>query len=237
MLAALLVAGWAMSRLAQASVANLAAAAVVFHPGVVRVLRSAWTEPAVLAPLLLLLLAIRRFSVAPPRGWLAVGAAGALTAGAKQYSPLLLAPLIAALPGRGRVRAVALAAALAAAVTVPFAVWDPSGLWDGVVAMQLRQPFRADSLSWPAALARLGLGPAPAAVSLLLATAVLAACWPRGRSLAQAVTCGAAAFLVFLLAAKQAFLNYYWLADGLLLAAALLQHAEERGRTAGEPLR
>jgi hypothetical protein len=230
LLAALLVSAWALAKLAPLGLGSIAAAAILFHPGTLRVLRSAWTEPALLAPLFLLLVAVRRLSAAPPRGWVAAGVTGALAAGAKQYSPLLLAPLLAALPPRGRLRAAVLAAGLAAAAVVPFALWDPKGLWDGVVAMQFRQPFRSDALSWPAAFVRLGLPPPSGIWGFLATAAALALCWPRRRSLPQAVTCGAAAFLVFLLGAKQAFLNYYWLADGLLLAAALLQAGEERGR-------
>ena len=228
MLAALLVAGWAMARIAPAGVGNLAAAAVLFHPGTPRLLLSAWTEPTVLALFLLLVLAVRRLLVAPPRGWVAAGVAGALVAGAKQYTPLLLAPFLAALPAGGRLRVVALAAAVAVAAAAPFVLWDPAGFWNGVVAMQFRQPFRPDALSWPAALVRLGFTQPSGLWGFLLTAAIVASCWPRRGSLAQAVTCGAVAFVVFLLTAKQAFLNYYWLADGLLLAAAVLQLGDER---------
>ncbi len=227
-LVALAVAAWGLSRLAPRYAGPLAAAAVVFHPGAPRLLRSAFTEPLVLAAFVLLLLAVRRLSRAPPRGWVLAGLTGALVAGAKQYSPLLLAPIAVALPALGRARILVLAAALAGAIVLPFALWDPRGLWDGVALMQLRQPFRPDSLSWAAALVRLGLPPAPSWPGFAAAAAALALTWPRPRSLASGATCAAVAFLVLLLGAKQAFLNYYWLADGLLLTAALL-HAWEEG--------
>ena len=233
MVAAIVASAWAVARLAPAGLGNLAAAALLVLPGTPRLLLSAWTEPTVLALLLLLVLAGRRLSAAPPAGWGAVGVAGALVAGAKQYSPLLLAPFVGALPARGRARAVALAAGLAAAVVAPFVLWDARGFWDGVVAMQFRQPFRADALSWPAAMVRLGFGPPSGAWGFALTAAVLALCWPRRGSLAQAMTCGAASFVVFLLTAKQAFLNYYWLADALLVAAAVLQVRDEVGGSGG----
>jgi predicted branched-subunit amino acid permease len=95
--------------------------------------------------------------------------------------------------------------------------------------MQFRQPFRRDSLSWPAAVVRVGFAPPSGAWGFAVTAAVVALCWPRRRSLAQAMTCASASFVVFLLTAKQAFLNYYWLAGALLLAAAVLQLREEVG--------
>lgn len=228
MLAGLLVAAGLMARLAPPGLGTLASAAVLFHPCSPRVIRSAWTESTVLPALLLLLLAIRRLAASPPRGWVGAGVAGALVAGAKQYAPLLLLPLVPALPRAGRRRTLATALGLAAAVVAPFALWDARGLWSGVVMMQIRQPARDDALSWSAALMQLGLRPLPV-VACLGATAVaLALTWPRRGSLAQGAACVAAAFMVFLVTAKQAFLNYYWLADVLLLAAGLLLLVEER---------
>jgi hypothetical protein len=221
MVAALLAAALALALLAPAGLRGLAAAALLFHPKTLSLMKGAWTEPTVLAAVLLLLLALRRLARAPPRGWIAAGLAGALLAGAKQYSPILLLPLVPAVPAPARRRTVALAAAVTAALFVPFLLWDARGLWNGVVAMQVLQPFRTDSLSWLVVAARLGVG-APPAAAFLCAAVALALTWPRGGSLPAAAASAAATFLAFLLCAKQAFLNYYWLADALLLAAALL---------------
>ncbi|HTP29917.1 MAG TPA: hypothetical protein VMK12_30205 [Anaeromyxobacteraceae bacterium] len=226
-LAALLVAALAMARLAPAEFRVLAAAAVLFHPTSLRIVRGGWTEPVVLAAGLLLALAIRRMVSLGRGGWAPAGAAAALLLGAKQYAPILLAPILPAIPSRGRGAAIALAVALTAAIVAPFAMWGPRGLWNGVVLMQFRQPFRPDALSWPAAFARLGFGPPMALASFAVVAAVLVLTWPRRRAVAPGMACGAVAFLVFVLSAKQAFVNYYWLANGWLLAAFLLQLGDE----------
>jgi hypothetical protein len=228
---ALLVAGLAVARLAPRGLATPAAAALLLHPQNGKVIHAAWTEPWVLALVLLLALALRRSGRLAPGGWVMAGLAGAAAAGSKQYSPLLLLPLVPALPRPGRLRAVALALLVTAAVLAAFASWDARGLWEGVAAMQVRQPFRLDSLSWQVAVAKLG-GRFPQWLGFALAAGALALTWPRpgargaggegGARLGRGLLCAAAAFLVFVVTAKQAFANYYWLADGLLLALPLL---------------
>ncbi|MFL5261464.1 MAG: hypothetical protein ACJ79R_14005 [Anaeromyxobacteraceae bacterium] len=231
-IAGLLVSGAAIAWLAPAGLGELAAAALVLHPINWRLIRGAWTEPTVLAPALLLLLALRRFRRLAPAGWAAAGVAGALLAGSKQYSPLLLLPLLPVLPDRGGRRAVALAVALTLAVVAPFLAWNAQSFFAGVAAMQVRQPFRIDALSWQVALVRMGLGQPPSWIGFLLTAATLGFTWPRHRSLAEGLACAAAAYLVFLVTAKQAFVNYYWLANGLLLALPLLQATADRLATA-----
>jgi hypothetical protein len=228
MLAALLVAAWAAARLAPAELGVLAALGVVLHPSSIHVVRNSWTEPPALAAALLLLLALRRFQRAPPKGWLAAGAAGAFFAGSKQFALLPLVPLLPTLPRPGRVRALATGALLAGAVLAPFVYWDPAGLWNGTVMIHFHQPFRPDSLCWQGLLGHLGLGPLPPWLGFGLSAAALAFTWPRRGSLAQGATCGAAAFLVFVMSAKYAAVNYLWFAGGLLFAAGLLQRADER---------
>jgi hypothetical protein len=233
MLAALLVAAWLLARLAPAGLGELAAAALLFHPRTSYVLHQAWTEPTVLAAALGVVLALR-WLAARPRRWAVAAVAGALLLGAKQYSPILAAPLVPALPRAVRARAIALAVAVAGVVVLPFALWNPAALWRGVVAMQFLQPLRLDALAWSAALVRLGVRPLPGMLPFLVAAAVLVAAWPRRGELAQGVAAASAAFLLFVLSAKQAFLNYHWLANGLLLATCVLR-AGARAQVSTEP--
>jgi hypothetical protein len=151
-------------------------------------------------------------------------------AASKQTSLFLLLPLAFVLPPSGRRKSLLAAAGVAAALLVPFALWDPAGFFRGLVRMQLWQPFRDDSLSLAALAAHLRPGDysALSLVGLALAAALLAFCL-RGRTdLPQAASTSAAAWILLLLLNKQAFCNYYWLAAGLLCAAVALPARDER---------
>jgi hypothetical protein len=224
MAAVLVLAAWALSRLAPAGTRDLAAALVLFHPATRHQLIYAWTEPTVLAPALLMLLGLRRLSAGEKRGWLWTGVAMGIFACSKQYTPLLLAPLVAVLPRERRWHVLATAAVVLLAVMLPFAVWDFGGLYRGNVVQLMQMPFRLDALTWTSAFLRLGIPPAPVPIAgVLLTLGALVACWPRRGDLTQALACATAAFLVTLITGKQAFSNYYWLAGALLIAAAFLR--------------
>src|SRR6185437_11045898 len=73
----------------------------------------------------------------------------------KQYGLFWLPPLLAS--RRVRLADLLWALGISAAIALPFFVWDPRALWQGVVAYQFRLAFRADSLTVPALiLARTG---------------------------------------------------------------------------------
>ena len=210
--------------------AELAALFVLFQPRTLFVVEQAWTEPTVLAAWAVALLAAAHWLRAgrtSGRAGQTLGRAAALAglaiglfAASKQYTPLLLIPLVLALPRRGLARAAAIAIALVLATFLPFAIWNAEGLWRDVVLMQLQQPLRADSLSLIALWMRLGpAGPALAAIGFAAAAALLAFALPRRPSLGQAALAAAAAWLVFVLFNKQAFCNYEWLAASLLAVA------------------
>jgi hypothetical protein len=223
MLAAMLLAAWAVRRLGGGRDGELMGLLLLFQSRSFLTLEMGWTEPLVVAAFGLLLLAARRWLSGPPHGALAAGAAAGLLAASKQYTPLLLLPLLLAAPRAGLGRALGWAAAAFAAVVLPFVLWDPTAFWRGVVAWQLHQPFRMDALSWLAALARLlGRTEVTAAPAFVAAALALGLSLPRRPALAQAAAAAAAAFLLFLLFNKQAFCNYYWAASGLLLMAAAL---------------
>jgi hypothetical protein len=226
-LAAVLVAAWALARLAPAGTRDLAAALVLFHPATRHQLLYGWTEPIVLAPALLMALGVRSALASDGRRWILAAVGMGLLAGSKQYSPLLLAPFVGVLPRRTRWSILLLAAAIFLAGVLPFAFWDLRGLFRGNILNLLKLPFRIDSLSWNAVLMRLGGPPVLSMVGGLLALAALVRYWPRRGSVAQAAACACASFGLTLITGKQAFCNYYWLWSGLLFGAALLWQGEE----------
>jgi hypothetical protein len=218
-LAAMAVAALLIRRLGRGSLeGDLAAALMLLQPRAFYVLQLGFTEPVVLACLLLV-----AFTISRGRGWLAVGAAGALTLVSKQYSPLILAPF--AFVARRLWRTATVAAVGASALFLPFLVWDPGGFVRSLVTFQLVQPFRTDSLSWPAAWVSWGSPQLPPWPAFLLAAAVLVATLRRAVDVERALLSACAAWMVFVLLNKQAFCNYYWLSVGMLCAASALQGA------------
>ncbi len=218
-------AAWMLARAADGVAGELAALFVLFQPRTFFVLEQSWTEPLVLACFAGAALALSRW-----KGPVLAGAALGLLAASKQTSLFLLLPLAFVLPPSGRRKSLLAAAGVAAALLVPFALWDPAGFFRGLVRMQLWQPFRDDSLSLAALAAHLRPGDysALSLVGLALAAALLAFCL-RGRTdLPQAASASAAAWILLLLLNKQAFCNYYWLAAGLLCAAVALPARDER---------
>jgi hypothetical protein len=139
-----------------------------------------------------------------------------------------LVPLAFALPAGRRGKPIAIAAGVALAVMLPFALWDIHGFIRGVVRMQLLQPFRDDSLSLPALIAHLRPGDYSllAVVGLLLGALLLALCLRKNPTLLQAVAAAAAAWFGVLLFYKQPFCNYYWLCVGLLCATVAVRSRE-----------
>ena len=187
-----------------------AAAVLLFTPRGFFVLEAGWTEPfAVLLLALTVFVACRRrWSVAVPLG---------LLVAMKQY--LVLSLLVAPLLGRRGVAWKALV--IAAAVTVPFALWDLAAFVHSAVLLQFRQPFREDALSYLAGVAHatgwrlpawVAAGPVIAAVVLLLRKAPRT---PAGFAAGLGLVC----FALFAFN-KQAFCNYYHFVIGSLCCAA-----------------
>ena len=155
----------------------------------------------------------------PGSSWILLGLVAGLALASKQYTPLLLLPLLPLVAARQRWRVAGTAAAVCAASYLPFILWDAGALWRGVVTFQLVQPFRPDSLSWPAAVASWGGPRLPPWPAFVAAAGVAIVTMLRARSAAGAIAGGAAAWLVLVIGNKQAFCNYYWLGAGLLCAA------------------
>ncbi len=210
-------------------IAPLAAALLLFTPRTFFVLEQAWTESLVLCWVGLVVYAAHR--AAARRDGTARRGARALALGlliaSKQH--LAIALLFTGWLGRNgegsrdtRAR-LAGAAAVAAAITVPFFVWDPGGFWRSVVLLQFGEPFRMDSLSLLSHWAHNGWIPNPgvvlAAPLAALAAGLAIAWWRLPRTPAGFALGIGVAFLLLFLFSKKAFCNYYFLVIGFLAAA------------------
>jgi hypothetical protein len=197
---------------------ELIAFALLFHPQALRVLPVAWGEPLALpflAGTVWLLDRGRRVGA-----WISLG----LLVSVKQYFVLYL-PFIAFLPGVG-VAGVSVAVVTLALTLVPFALWTPRGLWDGLVVHHLENPFRPDSLSVTNYLAKRGFRlPSWSGFAGAAAVGLVALRLPRrADTLLLAATLAMALFFVL---GRQAFQNYYYLVGATALIAAATAEREE----------
>lgn len=229
LLGCMLLGAWALGRLegerpeapqTGASLGELAALFFLFQPRTFFVLEQAWTEPLVFAAFAVALLVAQRFRDRP-RGFLPIGLAAGVFAASKQYTPLLLIPFALALTEGKRLRTALVALGVVIATALPFALWNPLGLYRDVVLMQFLQPMRTDSLSLLALWVRRGgVVPGGALAAFVAAGLSLAVSVKPRLSLGQAATAAAAAWLLLVLLNKQAFCNYDYLGVGLLCLAA-----------------
>ncbi len=202
---------------------GLLAAAYLNFPIAPFLVEEAWYEPMLAAFLGAGLVLVGR-------GWrvghflLGVGLTG------KQYGPVLLPALLKGLPGRRL--ALLLGTALAGAVTVlPFYLWDRSTFLDRVLHYHLDLPIREDALTvaaaaknrfhedvWRGSEDNRILGHEPKwflrGVALLLVALLAVRAPSRGPSPAPWM---AASLIAFCLFHNQAFPNYYYLCEYLML--------------------
>jgi len=215
---------------------ELCAVGILFHARGFLILDNAWTEPF----LLLGVAGVLHGLVVQRRAF--VGLWTGVTLAAKQYGLLLLPALLVA--RKLGWRELALGGLVAAVVTLPTFAWDPAAFWQGVVAFQFKLPPRSDSLSLSAMLMNwAGVSP-PGAAGLLAALATLGAfawrTWRHGAGgscveLERAWLAAAAVNLAAFLIHKQAFVNYYWYAAGVLwmaVAAGAVGDARDDSRLA-----
>jgi hypothetical protein len=212
-------------------VPKLAAALLVSSPYGAYVIAAGWSEPGVGVWLAATVwLACRRPG--------ATGVGLGLFAAAKQYVPLTAPLALLLVPREGpadrRRRLLALlvpAAVVAAVVTLPLALWDLPAFWFSTVSVQLRQPFRPDSLSVLALLYKWGVKEPPAVLGFVaLAVGQAVALWRAPRSPAGFAAGMTLSLLLFFAFSKQAFANYYTLA--IIAAVTALAAA---GREPSEP--
>jgi hypothetical protein len=210
-LAAMTLAGGLLAFARPGRNAFAAAALLLFTPRGFFVLEAGWTEP-----LAVLFLAATVFAMCrAPR---IVPVSLGLLLAAKQY--LVLALLVAPLMSARRRGWLWKAAVVAGVVTLPLALWDLSAFVHSTVLLQLRQPFREDSLSFLVPLGRLVHGQWPGWIGLVLAIAAgVLASRKLPRTPAGFATGLAFTFLVFFAFNKQAFCNYYYFVIGALCCA------------------
>lgn len=189
---------------------ELAAVALLTHPDGLLVVEYAWKEPLLLAAL-----ALGVYALASGRGRLSA-VSGGLVAGSVQYG-LIVVPFLLH-RGRGLPRRVLLAAAVAAAPVLPFALWGLGDLMRGLVGYLATLPPRTDALNLSNLLAyALGLRP-PWWAGFLAAGLYILAAAPRVAAVDRRLLDAAAAVALFWMLGKWAFLNYWWGVGGMLLA-------------------
>ena len=186
-------------------------------PGSLYDVQQAWNETVVFGALA----AAGALLVGRKAWWAAACFAVALAT--KQHVVLLL-PLWALWPAFG-VRRAAGAAAGAAAVTLPFFLWNPGRFWHCVVDFFLDLPARDDSLS----LWQLVPGPLRTVAVLALVAAAYVVALRGLRRTPGALLIGSGLVLAaFALANKQSFLNQWLLAAQLVVAGLTLVAAARR---------
>jgi hypothetical protein len=189
--------------------AALSAMVFLLTPRVLYVIEQSWTEAVFVCTFALVIYCALRWRRALPY---ALG----LFFATKQYS-VLTVPFVGflAAPGEGTgttTRMFAKAVAVATALTLPFALWDPRGFWRSIVQFQFMQPLRTDALSY---LVWISHGGPNSPLLLWLPFGVFAAVTlllvrrsPRSPAhFAGAVTLSSLVFFAF---NKQAFCNYYY---------------------------
>lgn len=216
-LCALTLSGTFMTYARPGRVGLVAAATFLFTPRVFFVLEQGWTEPFVV----LLLSAVVFCACRAPR--LLPYALGLFFV-VKQY--LVFAIPVGLLffpkPFRWReVRGIVLrTTTVALAVSLPLIAWNVSAFVRDVVTIHIHQPFRQDSLSYLAWLARYGGAHPPTALAFAAALAGVAlGLWRAARSPAGFAATVALVYLGFFAFNKQAFCNYYFFVLGALCCA------------------
>ncbi len=204
----------------------IAAALYLTTPRIFFVLEQSWTEPfVVLGVAAVGFAACRRSGLTP---WLFGGFVAI-----KQYLVFALPAAVLLTTTRADVRGVSQVlikgAAVGAAITLPFVVWDPAAFLKSVVTLQFYQPFRGDALSYLAWWVGLGHPQPSTAIPFTIAAAAAAlAVWRLPRTAAGFCASLALTFFVFFALNKQAFANYYFFVLGTLYATVAAWRPPER---------
>lgn len=227
------------ARLEDVTVGPLAAAFLLFTPRSLFVLEQGWTESFAICWLGAATYAWCRAPRALP--W-ALG----LLVSAKQHlvvavplALLLLTPRPFMWPTAIRfVRPVLIVPAVFA---LPFLLWDASSFINSVVLVQLKDPYRADSLSALSALSAAGWSPANHLVLLTLlpgaalALGLMVVSRRADRSMAGFSGALALCLLMVFLVSKKAFCNYYFFVIAALCAAVSASSHQADGQRADHP--
>jgi hypothetical protein len=192
---------------------SLVALMFLTQPRIFFILRGAYTEPFVVLLLALVVYAHGRWPRLTPY------LLGLLFA-VKQYMVLALPAAFLLLPKRGRLRFAVLALLAGSLVTLPFLLWNPAAFLRATILFNLGLPFRLDSLSYPAMLARrFGLAMPFWPSFVALPAGMGAAIWKHPRSAGTFALAVGFGFLLLFPLSKAAFWNYYFFAGGALSVA------------------
>lgn len=210
----------------------LCAAVLLLAPRLPFHIEQGWTEPF---PIVLLAATVATALGRPRLAWLPLG----LLMASKQHMALalLFAPWLVASPSTRRDVLVfcGKGVGVAAAVTLPLALLDADAFYRSAVLLQLREPFRLDSLSFARLMVAEGWAldkHGAIVVSLSAGLAGIGLAWwraprtPAGFAASLGLTC-----LLLTAFGKKAFLNYY-----MLVVAALLVAIAAGRRRGDEPL-
>lgn len=212
---ALAGAAWFLATARPSLTSQLAATLFLLFPPTIFVLLLSWIEPVSL----FFLGATLWCAFRAPR-WLFL-ALGCLLA-SKQYTVFLLALLPLLAPEKWR-SVLWQSLVVAAALTLPLALWDWEGFSRSVLEIQFKQPFRTDSLSYLVTYFEATgrqLSPFWGFAALLAGLAVGLRRAPRDAM--GWCSAGAVAYLGFFAFNKQAFANYYFWPFALLVGAVAI---------------
>ena len=143
LVAALLAVGVLLASFGWTRHAMLSATLLLTTPRVLFEIEQGWTEPLVLLMLVTLVVVLHRRPAS-------AGVVAGFGMAVKQYLGLvllLLPPASTDAPRSWRRHPIVVSLAVATVITVPFVIWDFRGFMNSVVWLQLREPFRLDSLS------------------------------------------------------------------------------------------
>ncbi|EPX62674.1 hypothetical protein D187_008862 [Cystobacter fuscus DSM 2262] len=211
----------------------VAAAVFLFTPRTFFVLEQGWTEAHIA-----FLMALTVWSACRAPRVLPV-ALGLLFA-SKHYL-ILAAPLVVLLhpgpsPWRATVRTVLKAVAVAAVITLPFAVLDPVAFYQDMITFQLRQPFRVESLSYLAWWNQhMGVRPPPLLGFVAVLPVIGLALWRAPRTPAGFALAVGLLIMIFFAFSKQAFCNYYYFIVAALCCALAAWNAPVRSLATRTP--
>ena len=204
---------------------KLAATLLMFTPSVWFVLGRGWTEPFVV-----MFLAATVFCASRNLRWLLPMALGLFLA-SKQYLVFAIPLSFLLLPNfewrkkaswRDWILLLLEAAAVAAIVTLPLALWNFHAFWFSLVTVQKEAPFRWDALSY---LVWIGFNVDSKYTTWVwmafagVTVAMFLSFWKARRDAMGFVAAMALVYLVFIAFNKQAFCNYYFFVIGCLCCA------------------
>jgi hypothetical protein len=210
----------AMAFIRWTSIGRSAAVLLLFNPWTFFLIAGSWTEPLVILAVALVGLAAAR---AQRWLWLAVG----MMISVKQYAiiGLPLAVLLLTQTREAGWRLTWRASALAIAMALPFAIWDPGAFGWSAIGSLAAQIFRPDSLSYLVLLPG-DWGPRLSILGFLFLIPVSALIyWRAPRSPAGFATGMAFLLLAFFAFSRQGSANYHFAVIGCLLIAVAATEA------------